>query len=265
VKLKKLFINQGIKLNSGDIQFPRELSSQEKFLIFSVLPENKPGYKACREKIEKLMVIGYGRFKNNNYILGKKDVAPDLSVSSASVFASGTIIIQNDEVDVLVHEEYDDQIEFDISLKNSETLPEIINVKSKWSYSDWNSGDESPGDNNPVREISLSSSNYILVFAPSHKKIWLNEKESGVNYLIPLTNFYNELMGYKKIRDPKEALNPKLLFQNLSKFSDDDLIYALILYNRYMTRFPINFLSYLKPDEAKPKKSFKDLFKKVKN
>jgi hypothetical protein len=252
-------------LNPGIQEFPRELTRQEKYLLFSVLPEEKPGYKKYREKIDELLVTGYGRFKNNNFILGKKNTVPDLSFSSTPVFAAGTIKTPVDEIDILINEEIDDEIEFDLSPNNSNNIPDEINELERWSYSSWNPGDKSPHDKKEIREVEISKGEYILAFAPTHKKIWLHENESGVNYLIPLTNYYNELMGFKRTRDPKVALNPRLLFQKLNDFSDDDLINAFVLYNKYMRRFSIDFSKYLRQPEVNNKKRFKDLFKKDKN
>jgi hypothetical protein len=247
-------------------QFPRELTPREKFLLFTVLPVEKPGYNLYHEKINELLVTGFGRFKNNNIILGKKNTVPDLSFSSTPVFAAGTVKISGDEIDIIINEEVDDEIEIDISLSNSNVIPDEILVQEKWSYSDWNPGDKSPHDNKDVREVVISQGKYVLAFASSHKKIWLHQYENGVNYLIPLTNFYNELMGFKRIKDPKEALNPKMLFQKLNHFSDDDLMNAFVLYNKYMRRFSNDFSKYLKPrSPVTTKKRFKDLFKKDKN
>lgn len=253
-------------MNSGSIQFPRELTKQEKYLLFSVLPEDKPGYKQYREKINRLLVTGFGRFKNSNLILGKQNTVPDLSVSSTPVFAAGTIKIPGDEIDIIINEEVDDEIEFDLTIKNSDIIPEEIIEQERWSYSNWNPGDKSPHDNKEVREVVVSKGEYILVFASSHKKIWLHVYGIGVNYLIPVTNYYNELMRFKKIKDPKEALNPKLFFQNLTEYSDDELISALVLYNKYLRRFSIDFSKYIKaPQQLTNKRQFRDLFRKDKN
>lgn len=253
-------------MNSGKAQFPRELTQQEKYLLFSVLPEEKPGYKIYRKKIDELLVTGHGRFKNNNYILGRMNTIPDLSLSSTPVFAAGTVKIPGDEIDILINEEIDDEIEFDLAIKNSTNLPEEINEQGRWNYSVWNPGDRSPGDNKEVREVIIDQGRYLLAFAPSHKKIWLHENESGVNYIIPVTNYYNELMRFRRSKDPEEALNPKLLFQKLNDFPDDDLKYAFVLYNKYMRRFSIDFSKFLKPkQDIKRKKRFKDLFRKDKN
>ncbi len=253
-------------MNSGITQFPRDLTAQERYLLFSVLPEEKPGYKLYREKIDELIVTGYGRFKNNNYILGKQGTVPDLSFSSTPVFAAGTIKIPGDEIDILINEEIDDEIEFDVTLKYTDKIPADIDEQERWNYSEWNPGDKAPHDNSTVRETVISPGEYILAFAPAHKKIWLHESKSGVNHLIPLTNYYNELMRFKRIRDPKRALNPKLMFEKLNEFTDDELMNAFVLYNKYMRRFPRDFSKYLKPQQQKDtKKRLKDLFRKDKN
>lgn len=253
-------------MNSGKTQFPRELTGQEKYLLYSVLPEKKPGYNLYRKKISKLLVTGYGRFKNNNFILGKENTTPDLSFSSTPVFAAGTVKIPGDEIDILINEELDDEIEFDLSPKNSDVIPEDIIEKEKWSYSEWNPGDKSPDDNNEVREVIIAQGKYLLAFVPSHKKIWLHESESQVNYIIPVTNYYNELMRFRGSRDPKEALNPGLLFQKLNDFPDEDLVNAFVLYNKYMRRFSMDFSQYLSPvKKVIREKKFKDLFRKDKS
>jgi len=253
-------------MNSGTKQFPRQLTSQEKYLLFSILPEEKPGYKYYREKIDELMVTGYGRFNNNNFILGKENTIPDLSFASTPVFTAGTIITPGDEIDILINEELDDEIEIDLAVKNAESIPDEIKEQGKWSYSEWNPGDKSPGDKEGVREVVISKNKYVLVFAPSHKKIWLHENESGVNHLIPITNYYNELMRFKRIKDPNEALNPRLMFQKQDDFTDNDLINALVLYNKYLRRFSIDFSKYLDQEvQIKSPKSIKDLFRKAKN
>ncbi len=253
-------------MNPGVKQFPRELTAQEKHLLFSVLPEEKPGYRFYREKISELIVTGYGRFRNNNYILGKTNTLPDLSYSSTPVFAAGTIIIPGDEIDILINEESDDEIEFDITLPNTNEIPTEIKEIERWNYSGWNPGDKAPHDNTAVRETVINQDEYILAFATAHKKIWLHENKSGVNHLIPHTNYYNELMRFKRTRDPKLALNPKLMFEKLDEFSDYELINAFVLYNKYMRRFSKDFSKYLKPQQQEQtERKFKTLFRKDKS
>ena len=73
-------------------------------------------------------------------------------------------------------------------------------------------------------------------------------------------------MRFKRIKDPKQALNPKLMFEKLGEFSDSELVNAFVLYNKYMRRFSHDFSKYLKPQQQKQtKRKFKDLFRKDKN
>src|SRR3546814_18572439 len=74
------------------------------------------------DKIESLLVTGKGRFDRKNLLLGKEGNKPDLSVPSNPVFACGTIICKETEIDVLIHEEFDDEIEFDITDRKSTRL-----------------------------------------------------------------------------------------------------------------------------------------------
>jgi hypothetical protein len=62
------------------------------------------------------------------------------------------------------------------------------------------------------------------------------EQETEINHLIPVTNFYNELMLHKNIRDPKVALDSKRLFLEHEKYSDEDIAYAFLTYNRIRTK-----------------------------
>jgi len=239
VRVKELIGNEN--------KFPRKLADREKDFLFSILPEKKPGYKKYRDKIDGLYVIGTGRFGETNLILGNQNENPDFSYSSTPVFALGAIIYSRRDipeesvVDVIIHEENDNQIEFDISCKEDATIPEALSEINRWNFSEWIPGDKAPVDKSFVREVILIPGKYIVAIAPSLYKIWLHEFESGVNHLIPLTNFYNYLMIVTNIRDPKKILKQKLLFENLSDYTDKDLIATFILYNKYFKRFLIDF------------------------
>ena len=238
-------------------KFPRVLTEKERYLLFKVLPENKPGYKKYREKINELVVIGHGRFSRDNMILGKPGKKPDLSFPSTPVFATGTVICKETEIDIAIHEEIDNEIEFDISTNNSCKPDDDITELSNWSYSDWSPGDDAPKDNSPVREVSIIPGKLILSIAPIHKKIWLHNIETGVNHLIPLSNFYNQLMMVKDIKNTKVALNPGIFFEQLAQYTDGDLISAFITYNKYIKRFDID-MSYF--ENKKNKSSQKNIF-----
>ena len=240
-----MVMNQNIK------KFPRQLNTIESMLLFSVLPENKSGYNSYRNMINNLVVTGSGRFGGGNFVLGKEGTEPDLSLPSSSVFAIGTNVYEEGTIDITIHEELDGEIEFDISPRNQNLLPKNLTEIKKWNYSEWNPGNKAPNDNSFVREIIISQDEYILAVAPAHKKIWLHEYKSGINFLIPLTNFYNELMRINNIKDPSIALNPTSFFENIDKFNDEQLMLAFFSYNRYLRKFDIQNIS---PSKSTPTK-----------
>jgi hypothetical protein len=242
-------------------KFPRALTEKEKYLLFKVLPESKPGYKKYREKIEELVVIGQGRFSRDNMILGKAGKIPDLSFPSTPIFAIGTVICKETQIDIAIHEEIDNEIEFDITTNNAYKPDEDFTELSEWNYSEWVPGMDAPYDNSEVKEVAVIPDNLILTIAPKHKKIWLHNIKTGVNHLIPLSNFYNQLMMVRDIRNTEVALKPGLFFDNLTNYSDGDLVSALITYNKYIKRFDID-LSYFEKSDNKPSQKSKLSFLK---
>ena len=221
-------------------EFPRPIAVNEIEYLFSVLPEIKPGYKSYREKINSYSVIGEGRFGGPNLILGSNQDAADLSIPSSPVFASGRIEFEEASLDITIHEEEYNQIEIDLTFTPEISSPQKLNESKRWNYSDWNPGDKNPEDNSEVNEFILKQDCYLLAVSTSTKKIWLHDFSSGVNHLIPLTNFYNELMAVKKIRDPGIALKPARLFSELHLYSKEELGKAFISYNKYMKRLNLN-------------------------
>ncbi len=253
---------------TNGITFPRSLTSIENMVLFSVLPENKAGYNSYRNKIKALVVTGLGRFGGGNFILGKENTQPDLSFPSSPVFAIGTNVYKEGTIDITIHEEVDDEIEFDISIMNQfhqeGSIPETLTEIKRWNYSEWNPGDKAPNDSSYVREVKIIENKYILAIAPYHKRIWLHEYKSGINLLIPLSNFYNELMRVCSIKDTKVALNPSSFFENLKNFSDVELKLAFLSYNKYLKR--INIKEPIPIDSpAKKEKKFFSFFRKGKN
>ena len=241
--------------------FPRDLSSEEKELLFSALPEDKIGYKLYRDKIERMVVLGHGRFGGGNFILGSLDSDMDLESSPTPIFAISKIVFEDHEIYVTIHHENDDQIEIDI--QNIEMAPQLGSLKEKyrWTYSNWVPGKKAPFDNSDVREIHLILKSLVLVIAAEHRKIWVYNAKDEVNYLIPVTNFYNELMLLMEERDPEVALNPNRLFTSLSSFDDEKLGQAFLLYNKYWNRIEVDY-SLFAPKMVQRKKSFIDFLKK---
>ena len=89
-------------MNQNENQFPRQLTSTENMFLFSVLPENKIGYKTYRNKINNLVVTGSGRFGGGNFVLGKEGTEPDLSFPSSPVFAIGTNVYKEGTIDITI-------------------------------------------------------------------------------------------------------------------------------------------------------------------
>ncbi|HEY7750731.1 MAG TPA: hypothetical protein VH917_00445, partial [Ignavibacteriaceae bacterium] len=210
--------------------FPRNLTSSEKKILFSVLPESKAGYKLCLEKISDIVVIGSGRFGGGNFILGNPGSIPDLSISSSPVFALGSLVCSGFSIDVVIHEEQDSQIEYDISSSVKDIQLIDFGIDEVRSFSLWNPGDNKIFGDNIVRQYDIVESEYILAVSPGLKKIWLHNYSTGVNHIIPLTNFFNELMRLKNVRNPEVALSPYNFFAELDSYSAEEIKSAFLLY-----------------------------------
>ena len=79
----------------------------------------------------------------------------------------------------------------------------------------------------------------VLAVCATDKRLWVYDELTGINHPIPVTNFYNELMLHKNIRDPKIALDSKRLFSDLSQFSDAELSHAFRTYNALRTKIQL--------------------------
>jgi len=213
--------------------YPREISDIEKKCLFLILPENKPGYNLYRTKINNMLVIGDGCFGEGDFVLGPVEPYPDLSFPSAPVFALGTIYNGADQFDINIHEETENKIEIWFGKDINEITIDTFIVKS---YSYWIPGMKSPFSESKVREITIKPGEFILAVVPEEKKIWLYKYASGVNHLIPVSNYYNSLMLYRNERNAEKVLNPNLFFNNLGLYNDQELISAFELYNKYMRR-----------------------------
>ena len=242
-------------------KFPRRLTKRELEWLEFILPNHKIGYAEYRNKLSDLFVIGNGRFGETNLILGKKEDKPDFSAPSSAMFASGNIIYKEAEIYVLIHEEFENQIEIDISNLRAKDIPEELNEISRWTYSNWMPGDTAPGDNSVIREIHLIKNEIIIAIAPIHKRIWVHERKSGVNYFIPVTNFFNEIMRLRKIKFAGNMPNPNSLFIDNNSYSDEEIAQGFLLYNKHWRKIEIDYSKFAKVKLEKKKKSFLDLFK----
>lgn len=241
---------------------PRELSEKERECLFYVLPENKSGYLHYRKLISDYFVIGKAPGIRTGFLLSNRNNVIDYEIPPSPVFAMGSLVNDDTITDIVIYQQYEDVIEAEINYSAIGSNSE--NKKNSWSYSDWIPGNNSPEDGTVVKEIKISGDRYTLVIAQHTKRIWLHEKDTGINFIIPVTNYFNELMRYKNIRDPKIALNPKNLFTSLNKYSDAELSNALIMYDKYLKRFSLKHTAETK-EESEAKNIISSLFRRKKN
>lgn len=236
----------------------KDISQNEIQLLNSILPENKSGYKYYRDLILKMNYAGEGRFGNGNFYLGNKNSVIDTDIPSAPVFAVGTVYTNLGSIDVLLHEYEDDMIEVQLSKRVDDNLELIIN--NSLNFSDWKCGDSSPGNSGTVKEVEIIQNEYTLVIDRTNRKIWLHSHATGVNHLIPVSNYFNEMMRLKKIKDENLFTNPSSFFENLDSYTEVDFKLAFYQYNKFMKRFKVK----LKPEDfisvKRQKRSFLKIF-----
>ena len=211
-----------------------------------------------------MSILGEGRWGSGDYILGRANDAIDVSGPMERVFAHGVIVYRSFRQNITVHEEAADQIEIQFATIGDASQGDEREVR-RWNYSAWMPGDASPEENAAVREISFRSTEsenpFVLCIAKAEGKIWLHETSSGVNHLIPLTNFHNELMLHLRIRDPKIVHNPGIFFDVQHTYSDRDLLEAFLRYHTGWKKVSIN--RFTLPSEKKDDRTWwKKIFSK---
>jgi hypothetical protein len=111
-------------------------------------------------------------------------------------------------------------------------LPDGWTEIDRWTYSSWKPGAPCPATRRSVREIQLDrDGELLLAVSPIQHVLWLYDARTMVTTLVPVTNFYNELMMLKGVRDPKIALDHKRLFTELDGFTVAELRDAFFRYN----------------------------------
>lgn len=239
--------------------FPRKLSNAELNLLLLLLPENKPGFSKYRKLINEYYLIGEGRFGEGNYFLGKPGDEIELEISSSPILTSGLIKTDKVTFEISINEVQDEKIEFSISPYPDEN--EVYKVEKVITLSDWLPGQKSP-DGNRVKLFPIDGINYILAIAPVEHKIWLYERSSGINYPIPVSNFYNELLRLKRETRNEVYKNPNKLFDDLESFEESEIILAFLLYCKYKRRFNFDYLMDKFLTEPKKKKSLFSFFRR---
>ncbi len=93
-----------------------------------------------------------------------------------------------------------------------------------------------------------------LGISVAERRLWVHEAATGMVLLLPVTGFYNELMLHRGVRDPKTALVPGRLFDELGLYADEDLREAFLAANRIRHRVEVGGAD--SPPSRKPRPSF---------
>ena len=216
-------------------EFPRPLSRFEGESLLWLLPKQKSGYEQYRKYIDEWLVVSEGRRGTGNYILAAQGTIADNESPLPPVYAYGVIETSGGNISVTLRELFYDQLEFEIMNLSGPAVPVEFDENRRWNFSLWFPGDVCPACGRNPRQVSLQRENgaaLTLSLCTTDKRIWIHDAGDGVNHLIPVTNFYNELMLHKHIRDPKKVLDSNNLFLQTDSFSDDDLADAFSSYNK---------------------------------
>ncbi len=242
--------------------FPRPLTEYEFNLVAWILPEDRPGYAVYRNRLRSLAVIGEGRWGSGDLILGVAGDIPDTSGPMEKILARGFLYTDIGTISVMVHEFDGRQLEIQIADVGGGDVPQNVGIGKRATYSIWLPGEPCPVCGGTMREVSIGPKPVaVLAVCRSEKVLWLYDGESGINYPIPVTNFYNELMLHKQIKDPDVALKSSNFFALLGEFSDDDLRRAFILYNKSWHRITIRTEETPRQPEPGIARKIKSIFK----
>jgi hypothetical protein len=154
---------------------------------------------------------------------------------------------------ITVRENVGDQIDVEIVSSHGEEIPDSDEEKRRWTYSTWKPGEPSPSTGEKIREVRIAPA-IVLGIAANERRVLLHDDSTGMVHLIPVTNFYNELMLHKQIRTPEIALNASRLFSDLDWYSEEDLRAAFIAYNKLKRRVKMEI-------QAAPEKPARFLFR----
>jgi hypothetical protein len=223
---------------SSPERLPRELESTERDLLLWVLPGDRPGYAEYRKVIDRWSVAAVGRRGEGNIILAEPGWKVDNESPLPQLFAYGVVEHDGGNLTVSIRERLGGQIEFEIEGWTFAASQEI----RRWTFSEWAPSHPCPSCRSTVREVSMTTTAgqvLDLVLCSKDRRIWVFDSLSGVNALIPVTGFYNELMLQTGIKDPGIALEPRRLFDPARGPSDSNLVKAFSSYNNMRKKIAI--------------------------
>jgi hypothetical protein len=219
-------------------EYPRELSPQEEEWLSMLLPADRAGYAAMKQRLSGCVVVGIGRWGPGDFMLGTQPATDiDLDLPMTPVFAfgevTGTSQHGDDTIALTLHEENaDGHYEFHVVSLRSESVPDGFVERHRWTYSTWRPGDKSPASHVTMREIAIDDkAELVLGIDSGRKAILLHDACDGTNRLVPVTNYYNELVKAVGVRDASIALDHTRLFVEPERFSDDSIRQAFVSYN----------------------------------
>ncbi|OGU31240.1 MAG: hypothetical protein A2X67_08475 [Ignavibacteria bacterium GWA2_55_11] len=231
--------------------FPRKLTDREMDLLSWVLPEDRPGYAAARMLTRSWSVAARGRRGDGNYILAPEGTVVDVVSPLPQVLAYGVVETGTISTSVTVRERMDVQLEFEIV--DNPAFGTAAEPR-RWSYSTWLPSSVCPQCGRFPRDVRMSTEGnrlVVLAICMYDRRLWVFDDRSGVNHPVPVTNFYSELMSQTGVRDPRVALRPELLFEQMSAHADDDLARAFVSYNTRHAKIPADD-PVLAPESRRP-------------
>jgi hypothetical protein len=224
--------------------YPRGLTDLERELVLWVLPATSAGYAPYRELISHSMVIGEGRRGEGELIVGAAGEAPDLESPLQPVVSFGIAETVDDSVSVTVREIFGGQLSVEIVGRRRDRIPAGARLVRRWTYAEWLPGRPCPQCGARAREVEIvragaGAGPAVLAICPADRRLWVYDGPSGICRPVPVTNYYNELMLRRQIRDPATALDSSKLFGGLGDYTDADLSAAFLAYNRFRTKIGI--------------------------
>jgi hypothetical protein len=217
--------------------YPRPLSPIEQELVDWVLPAGAPGYSPYRTFVANASVIGPGRRGDGEVILGTPGDVPDIESPLPAVVSFGVASAGNDEISVTVREIVEGQMSLEVVGRREDRVAPDARVERLWTYAEWLPGSPCPQCGRPAREVDVVPADpdgrrIVLALCAADRRIWIRDGRTGVCRPVPVTNYYNELMIHKQVRDPAIALSSAMLFEKAGIYSDADLAAAFVAYNR---------------------------------
>lgn len=214
--------------------FPRVLAARERAWLEWILPLDRPGYAVFRAGLDGFQAIGQGRRGEGELVLAAPGATLDLAPPLGAVFSYGAIETNFGTISVTIREPVDGQASLEIVSHRAERIPDEFEEARRWTYARWDPGAPCPQCGAAPREVAMrdgAGERLVLAVCAADRRLWVHEGTTLVNRLIPVTNFYNEIMLHQGIRDPKIALESRRLFTDLGAFSDADLTRAFGTYN----------------------------------